>query len=807
MNIRLIRAFMASPGGLDIERSIAFGVAEEVNRSVAVPMDGRLELIGWEETLSGVGRPQAIINAEMETCDLFIGAMSTRWGSSPSVGGVYTSGFEEEFELSRDRHTRTKSPVMAMYFKEIDPLQRSDPGEELAKVLLFQEKLRDEKQFLYGTFSSPEDFAARIRQFLSINVIKLLRLSGSPREERPVSVEHDGALSTAENYRSPGEKAPDVGFLLAAAELMRADDGLSGAEVARLRLIANVSGGHSNDREILGVHDANLIYHHIKQQELTVREKIGLLSAGLVGIENHNVPVWSWVLALKKFNYEVLFTMTIVGEEAERVGALKAIRRLKLPVQKFEFLDGKSIEELWFQPDAPSAVKVEALRYIREMELIGQLPLVKAEAEFAAKETVQTAIETVVALMVRVDGADAVRYILSISFENIDASLLRDALTHIDQISAQDLLSGLDHRSSDVRAATLAELSERSMVDLPTLERAKEDESSKVRLAALHALDRIDQRPSLDEAYTIMEKSVTATGLLSALGQSDHEGTKLFETYRTERLRSTPVAQLERLLAIPSYREPAYFALAARKLLNFHEKLRSDLADGFQSYVKRYWPNGIPKPRSNLWMLSGGGEASSIELKQRELTRLGVEVIANEKDHGDLELIRMCLEMPGIVPMGSVINYLKNFGGERDVNTLAKASRFSVWNEAGRRSVLSFDLAALAILKLSTDIFATTLDRNIPTNMRVRLIQLSTAAEFSKVPDDIVISLLLDDDSSLRSAAVRKIPVSMSRRRIRKLLSTYTSKPEGKYYEVIHWLDLGIAYDRVTARKVLSVSN
>jgi hypothetical protein len=76
----------------------------------------------------------------METCDLFIGVMWTKWGSRPSLDGPYSSGFEEEFELSRERHGRTLTPLMAMFFKEIDDLQFGDPGDE-KKVLAFQEKL------------------------------------------------------------------------------------------------------------------------------------------------------------------------------------------------------------------------------------------------------------------------------------------------------------------------------------------------------------------------------------------------------------------------------------------------------------------------------------------------------------------------------------------------------------------------------------------------------------------------------------------------------------------------------------------
>ena len=161
MDIKLIRAFIASPSGLEDERRAAFAAASEINKSVAMPMGGRLELIGWEETLSGNDRPQALINAEMETCDLFIGAIWTSWGSRPSIDGPYTSGFEEEFELSRARYERNGNPAMAMFFKSVDPTQLRDPGIDLQKVLEFQKSCGLRRSFSTGLSITRRNSRAR----------------------------------------------------------------------------------------------------------------------------------------------------------------------------------------------------------------------------------------------------------------------------------------------------------------------------------------------------------------------------------------------------------------------------------------------------------------------------------------------------------------------------------------------------------------------------------------------------------------------------------------------------------------------
>jgi hypothetical protein len=97
---KIIRVFLASPGDLREERRAARDVVEEFNKLWADSLGYQVELIGWEDTLSQYGRPQGIINQDLARCELVLGMMWKRWGTSPSQTGPFTSGFEEEFETS-----------------------------------------------------------------------------------------------------------------------------------------------------------------------------------------------------------------------------------------------------------------------------------------------------------------------------------------------------------------------------------------------------------------------------------------------------------------------------------------------------------------------------------------------------------------------------------------------------------------------------------------------------------------------------------------------------------------------------------
>ncbi|MGA7867528.1 MAG: DUF4062 domain-containing protein, partial [Stellaceae bacterium] len=86
---KILKVFLASPGDLPDERRAAKSVVDEVNGLFANEFGYQIELVGWEDTISSFGRPQAIINAELERCEFFIGLMWKRWGTPPDLSGPY----------------------------------------------------------------------------------------------------------------------------------------------------------------------------------------------------------------------------------------------------------------------------------------------------------------------------------------------------------------------------------------------------------------------------------------------------------------------------------------------------------------------------------------------------------------------------------------------------------------------------------------------------------------------------------------------------------------------------------------------
>jgi tetratricopeptide (TPR) repeat protein len=168
LDIKGYRVFIASPGGLDEERRAFRDTLAEYNASEAFYDDVQFFPVGWEDTLAGVGRPQALINEDVRKCDFFVLLLWDRWGSDPGGGSVYTSGTEEEFNIALECRREDSQPMrqIVVLFKAVDPRQLSDPGEQLSKVLEFKRTLEIEKQHLYQTFDTLDSFKVLLRRHL-----------------------------------------------------------------------------------------------------------------------------------------------------------------------------------------------------------------------------------------------------------------------------------------------------------------------------------------------------------------------------------------------------------------------------------------------------------------------------------------------------------------------------------------------------------------------------------------------------------------------------------------------------------------
>ena len=160
---RKIRVFIASPNDLAEERRIFRKAIDQLNIGFGDGANVEFLPLGWEDTLASTGRRnQGVINADIDSCDVFILAMHRRWGQDAPDAAPYSSYTEEEFHRALERWKKSNSPEIFVFFKRVDAASEADPGVQLSKVIKFRQHLEETCQILYHYFDSPDSFLKEV---------------------------------------------------------------------------------------------------------------------------------------------------------------------------------------------------------------------------------------------------------------------------------------------------------------------------------------------------------------------------------------------------------------------------------------------------------------------------------------------------------------------------------------------------------------------------------------------------------------------------------------------------------------------
>ncbi len=456
---RIVKIFIGSPGDLPEERKIVRTVIDEINEYHADSSGCQVELIGWEDTPSVYGRPQAIINRELERCELFLGLLWRRWGTPPDISGPYTSGFHEEYELSVLRRQREGRPEISLLFKDVNSELMLDPGDELKRVLAFRNKLNEEKTLFYGTFEDDRGLEKQVRRC----VYKFIR---DLKNREAVGIA-DQTPSLAENEVQPSDligtvsEAPQskarVKFLqefISKIERDAEQDPISAVDVARFRLGANICWTQGNDENALGVHDANLLFAMRESVNFDYDELNGLLVSGLEHYSNGITPLWHWLMLLERSTPRVLplysFRGSVFSTEVA-VGALQAMRLCSEPITSDERENRQFYLDSWFSKDAGSAIKIAALSYLGDFGIILDLPTIHVELEKNNSQTSSAAVEAIIRINLRESREKAIQALYDLQSASVKGDLLSSLFDNGAALSSEFLLAGVGHRNVEVR--------------------------------------------------------------------------------------------------------------------------------------------------------------------------------------------------------------------------------------------------------------------------------------------------------------------------------------------------------------------
>jgi hypothetical protein len=745
----VLTVFIASPSDLADERQTAFEVVANVNR-ILKKLNWQVDLLGWEERLSGYGRPQAQINADVDRCELFIGLLWRRWGTPPGGDSQFTSGFEEEFTLARRRREASSTPEMWMFFKDVDPGQLTDPGQDLRRVLAFQESLVAGKTILFKSFGTLSEWEETLRDDLLQYVIELSSVPHHTPEKPPergveadVEEQRDKPIATAEdveagrqiatlvNALEPSFKDGDLSKVFA-----NPDDGNENAfwAVRSALLSAALLARTGSAGEPIGTHELNTLYKYRERLRPTRRE-LSVLFESFLRDESDVKPGWYW-FRTRNIARQLTITAMIGHDPDARKVAFRLLRQTKIVDPEFRDDFIRAV-----LPDITADVQDEAWDYLAAIATPDDIDVLRVEA---ADTWLAPRLSWLASW---VSSGRSLDLFLRTSPDPqlIPNSMNKAIANSISQLSDDTLAALSSMPLGSISQSASTELNVRTK---PSATRTAREPRRSGLSFGLAALERVGQGESDEQVYARL--SLLDSSMLN----------KLIDWYSNE----GPIA---------------YRLLAERGDIS-RDTVRADLSQGFERVLR--------DSEGALKQTLGDEEAFAALAEKFERLRsfitnqfseAALNAIAGHVNRDDAETARLFLNSD--TPPQAAVQIICEVGDGTDVESLLRIARTSY----GRVEELALEgVRRLATEKLSTA--TRLLEMDASAAKRVGLALAADVEGNDAIP--FFSNLLSHASTEVRQVAILELGKRLNRQQLADLLEEYVARPS-YFYNVVVWLD------------------
>jgi len=811
----VLKVFLASPGDLIDERRIARDVVMRLNRSLGKEIGLHVELLGWEDTLPGAGRPQDIINQDVEICDLFIGLLWKHWGQPT---GKFSSGFKEELTIAEKRYSDAKAPDIWLFFKNIDKDFLEDPGKQLKLVLNFRQKQIAEKKYLFKTFDNPKDWKDSFQEMLTIYLMRIFKTGRifpepSPNESPVPSYETRGLSRSASREAIP-EMVPAtlLEALEKSIEVVR--DGSFGKkgkeiseltefEISRIFLAASALLSDRYTYEPLGVHGINICYKYRDKYDLVSIEK-SLILRTMISSSRENVPGWYWFKDFKKA--ELCFLLRYIAlfdnDAIVRQSAIQFFTTTRLLPHKTQARTRTFYTKIL--NDTSREVKTVALQLIGKFGQIQDIELIEHFPKERELDLHDEALKCKIEIILRQQSNAAFSTLLASGFdkEDVKYSYLENSIVNADDSTLFDHIENEDVR---VRDAIVGELLKRKKITKDLAIKLLEDSSLNVKHKACLAI--IDHGESItpDRIRQIFYQNSESTITLALAGVDvDEILLELFLTWPLSKLLdevdwySLNGSIAYRAIAIKYYNEGSVdiesdleglFAQIREKafsgrmqkiedssgkiIAELESKLTPEKVKSLKDKVKKQVAHETSKTAAKLKELddfilrnfTSAALASIAQNGEAESIKFGRNYI----NHGDTSIKLQALKI------------VERFGDETDVKFLIDIAK----NSYGEIK----STATHAALKFSSDYqqAVTPLLQTKDTELVKQVVKYIWNDDVRRVRP-VLEDLLNDTKDKNRKVALSYFVNKFGRKKLEEMLSEYLERTT-YYYNIVHLLD------------------
>jgi len=292
---KIFTVFLASPTDLIDHRRAAKEEVDTLNEALR-GIGWEIDLLRFEDVPPGAGRPQDLINPDLDRCDLFLGVLWCRWGQPT---GTYSSGFEEEVERVLSRRERDGTPQIWLFFQKVGEDQSADAGPQLSQVLEFRKRVEQERRLFYKEFTDADDWRKLLRAHLLSYVLRAAALASAAenrnRATRIATAEVPGVPMPSDAHREALGALDHLYALVTLPESQGQPELLARAVFVALAAFGGVNA------ESLGAGTVAALYRSRKGVSLTPAE-IQILALSIIWDAYGVIAGWCWLAQIPTEN-------------------------------------------------------------------------------------------------------------------------------------------------------------------------------------------------------------------------------------------------------------------------------------------------------------------------------------------------------------------------------------------------------------------------------------------------------------------------------------------------------------------------
>lgn len=785
--IRILKVFLASPGDVKPERAAAEELVVDMNKQLR-SLGWQIILYMWEDVVPGFGRPQEIINENVDECAVFVGLLWEKWGQQT---GKYTSGFEEEFERALARRKATGEPEIWLVFKAVTADKIKDPGPELSKVLGFRKTQISLGEVLYKEVPDLNDWKSKLTNWLWSHVSRQLvaapetlqpqqpvsspdlpsteTATSKPSDVQAAEVEISQQLLTAANSLTKAIKKKEL-------EAARREKGaLEEFDVARLFLLSASVMFRWYTGDTVQTHEANLIYRHRRRLEPIPIEHFQLLRAVVVDTSDV-VPGWFWFggMAVDTLREQFLLLADQDSSTDVRRRALWLLGEARIPLPE----PLRVLLPLW---DNEESVRADAYKYLTTdadetvLSFLDEIssaddPLISSSAREARFQ-----------VLMRLRPDEAFSQMVQTGAYASDAKLGQLA-NEASAISDAELQKGTESQWGQVREFAVKELASRGRLPEERAEKLTEDPSIAIRGMAFMYLATRGHLIDFDKVRKALTTENDRLGALSGLlGRSDDrkvDADSVILTYYRHQ-NAELVGNAVEWFSVDG--ALAYRSLATDHFDAIRNDLRTDLENGFERVKKK----SIGEAESTY------GSQYAKELVERfkkyddfirsQFLEAALAGLATNSEAPDIRFGRQYLTTSSAAAKLAAVRIVCRYGTSEDVPALLSIAKEG-WGEECNE-------AGACALRLSPNPFDVA--RELVKSTRSELAQAGYAwlyGQRSQEALDFFEALLDSGNDKERVRAVYYLSKTRTNEELENVLETNLQK-EKYYYNVVTWLD------------------